>query len=121
MNNTKALYVAMPILARCHGTLPQWRGRSKKNYSDVSITYLEHKVVKSWEIVKQEFINDGVVPMIWNHFKNFIIQIYGNLDLEELARNKLKELVQRGLIESYAHDFHTLCAEDYYITTFHWR
>ena len=43
------------------------------------------------------------------------------MDKDEVAHNKLKKLVQKGSIESYAQDFHELCVEIITLPTFHWR
>ena len=40
-----------------------------------------------------------------------MIWTYAKVDKEKVAHDKLKKLVQKGSIESYAQDFHTLCAE----------
>lgn len=50
------------------------------------------------------------------HFKEAITKAYGNVNPEQVARNKIGKLPRYSLVESYAHKFQKICAK--FVTLF---
>lgn len=48
---------------------------------------------------------------MWKKFRQTLIQAYGNVLHEQVGRNKLLDLTQRGLVEAYATEFQLICAQ----------
>jgi hypothetical protein len=77
----------------------------------VAWTYLEPRVAQHWQTLAKELEASGQDNRLWKNFRQTLIRAYGNVLPEQVARNKLWNLTQKGSVEAYATEFQLLCAQ----------
>jgi len=77
----------------------------------IAWTYLEPRVAQHWQTFAKELEAAGQDIRLWKNFRQTLIRAYGNVFPEQVARNKLWNLTQKGSVEAYATEFQFLCAQ----------
>ena len=78
---------------------------------DLAKTYFETRVAQHWQIVAKKLKLEGKDAKDWMYFKETLIKAYKNVNLEQLARTKLRKLTQTSSMESYINKFQNLSIE----------
>ena len=78
---------------------------------DLAKTYLETRVAQHWQNVVKSLELESKDSKDWIHFKEALINAYGNINPEQLAKTKLGRLTQTSLVESYTNKFQNLYIE----------
>ena len=68
-------------------------------------------MAQHWQTLSKELETAGQDNRMWKKFRQTLIQAYGNVLHEQVGRNKLLDLTQRGLVEAYATEFQLICAQ----------
>jgi hypothetical protein len=84
---------------------------AKKKKIQVAWTYLEPRVAQHWQTLTKELEASEQDNRLWKNFRQTLIRAYRNVLLEQVARNKLWNLTQKGSVEAYATEFQLLCAQ----------
>ena len=95
---------AMEIYLQAGGANPQRR-------VEIAATYLEPKVLKQWLLAARGLEARGESVADWDKFRAAMIRAFGNVNLEQSARAKLRTLTQTGTVEEFANEFQNLCAQ----------
>ena len=78
---------------------------------EVAWTYLKPRVAQYWQTLAKELEATMQDNRLWKNFHQTLIRAYGNVLPEQVVRNKLWNLTQKGSVEAYATEFQLLCAQ----------
>ena len=82
---------------------------AEEEHIQVTSTYLEPRVAQHWQA--KELEATGQDNCLWKNLRQILIQACGNVRLEQVVRNKLWNLTQKGVGRGLCHQVPTsLCA-----------